>query len=67
MGPHVHEITYEPLIHTTLYVMLLIRANPFHGQVGGGGVGGGWALEILTFLGLKWNWPNGSMQLHRAQ
>ncbi len=32
-----------------------------------GHVGGGWALEILTFLGPKWLSPNGSMPFHRAQ
>jgi len=31
--------------------MLLMRANPLRGQVGGG-----WALEIETFLGpVKWH------------
>jgi hypothetical protein len=40
---HVHKTTYGPLIDTALYVMLLMRANPLLGQVGGG-----WALEILT-------------------
>jgi hypothetical protein len=44
MGAHVHKITDEPLINTALYVMLLMRANPLLGQVGGG-----WILEILTF------------------
>jgi hypothetical protein len=33
-------------INTALCVMLLMRAYPLLGQVGGG-----WALEILTFLG----------------
>ncbi len=32
----VHKTTYGPLIDTALYVMLLMRANPFLGQVGGG-------------------------------
>jgi hypothetical protein len=32
-------------------VMLLMRANPLRGQVGGG-----WALEIETFFGpMKWH------------
>jgi hypothetical protein len=44
-GAHVHKTTYGPLIDTHLYVMFLMRANPLLGQVGGG-----WALEILTFL-----------------
>jgi hypothetical protein len=33
---------YGPVIFTAQYVMLLMRANPLLGQVGGG-----WALEIL--------------------
>ncbi len=33
---HVHKTTYGPLIDTALYVMLLMRANPLLGQVGGG-------------------------------
>jgi hypothetical protein len=37
---------------TGLYVMLLMRANSFLGQVGGC-----WALKILTFLGPKWHSP----------
>jgi hypothetical protein len=37
---------YGPMIYTAPYVMLLIRANPFQGQVGGG-----CALEIETILG----------------
>jgi hypothetical protein len=36
--------------------------NPLHRQVGGG-----WALEISTFLGPKWHSPTGSMPFHRAQ
>ncbi len=32
----------------TLYVLLLMQANPLLGQVGEG-----WAVEILTFLGPK--------------
>ncbi len=36
---------YGPMIFTAPYVMLLMRANPSRGQVGGG-----WALEIKTFL-----------------
>jgi hypothetical protein len=42
---HVHKTTNGPLIDMTLYVMLLIWANPLLGQVGGG-----WALGISTFL-----------------
>jgi hypothetical protein len=41
---HVHKTTYGPLIDTALYIMLLMRANPLLGQVGGG-----WALEIRLF------------------
>ncbi len=33
---HVHKSTYRPLIDRALYVMLLMRANPLLGQVGGG-------------------------------
>ncbi len=47
-GAHVHKTTYEPLIDTDLYLVLLMWANPFLGKVGGGG---GWALDILTFRG----------------
>jgi hypothetical protein len=36
------------MIDTAPYEMLLMRTNPLLGQVGGG-----WALEILTFLGPK--------------
>jgi hypothetical protein len=35
------------MIYAAQFVMLLMRANPLRGQVGGG-----WALEIETFLGL---------------
>ncbi len=45
VGAHVHKTTYEPLINTPLYVMLLMQANP----------GEGWALKISTFLGPKRN------------
>ncbi len=39
------------MINTAPYVMLLMRANPLRGQVGGG-----WALEIETFFGpMKWH------------
>jgi hypothetical protein len=50
------------MVYTALYVMCLMRADPLLGQVGGG-----WALEISTFLGPKWHSPNGSIQFHRAQ
>jgi hypothetical protein len=45
---HVHKTTYGPLIDMALYVMLLMRENPLLGQVGGG-----WTLEISSFLGPK--------------
>jgi hypothetical protein len=41
------------MIYTAQYEMLLMRANPLRGQVGGS-----WALEIDTFLG--------PVKLHRA-
>jgi hypothetical protein len=59
---HVHKTTYGPLIDTAVYVVLLMRANPLRGQVGGG-----WAVEMSTFFGSKWHSPNGSMPFHRAQ
>jgi hypothetical protein len=59
---HVHKTTYGPLMDNALYVMLSMRANPLLGHVGGG-----WALEISTFLGPKWHSPDGSMPFHRAQ
>jgi hypothetical protein len=39
---------YAPMIYTAPYVMFLMRADPLRGQVGGG-----WALEIETFLGTE--------------
>jgi hypothetical protein len=36
---------YAPMFYTVLYVMCLMRADPLLGQVGGG-----WALEISTFM-----------------
>jgi hypothetical protein len=62
VGAHVHKTTYGPLVDTALYLILLMRANPLQGQGGGG-----WSLEIWTFLGPKWQSPNGSMPFHRAQ
>jgi hypothetical protein len=38
---------YGPMIYPARYVVLLIRANPLGGQVGGG-----WAMEIETFSAL---------------
>jgi hypothetical protein len=42
--------------------MLLMPADPLLGKVGGG-----WALDISTFLGPKWHSPEGSIPFHRAQ
>ncbi len=50
------------MIYTSLYVMILMRADPLLGQVGEG-----WALEISSFLGPKWHLPNGSIPFQRAQ
>jgi hypothetical protein len=58
----VHKITYAPMIYTALCIMFWMRAYPLLGQVGGG-----WALEISSFLGPKWHSPIGSMPFHRAQ
>jgi hypothetical protein len=61
---------------TVIAVMLLNRTGgvvralkpPLGGQHPVlGQVGGGWALEISTFLGPKWHSPIGSMPFHRAQ
>ncbi len=39
------------MIYTAPYVILLMRANLLQGQVGGG-----WALEMESFLGpVKWH------------
>ncbi len=39
------------MIYTSPYVIFLMSADPLRGQVGGG-----WALEIETFLGpVKWH------------
>jgi hypothetical protein len=53
---------YTPMIYTAPFIMFCMRAYPLRGQVGGG-----WALEILSFLGPKWQSPIGSMPFHRAQ
>jgi hypothetical protein len=57
---HVHKTTFEPLIGTALYVIPLMRTNPLLWQMGGG-----WAVEIATFLAR--HSPNGSMPFHRAR
>ncbi len=56
VGANVLKTSYRPLIDTALYVMLLMRANPLLGKVGGC-----WALEISPFWA-----PNGTMPFHRA-
>ncbi len=61
VGAHVHKTTHELLMDTVLCVMLLMRANPRLGQMGGG-----WALEISTFLGPKWHLPEGLMPFQKA-
>jgi hypothetical protein len=39
------------MIYGAPYAMLLMQANPLRGQVGGG-----WALEVETFLGpVNWH------------
>jgi hypothetical protein len=39
------------MIYTATFLMSLMRANPLWGQVGGG-----WAMEIETFLGpVEWH------------
>ncbi len=40
------------MIYTATYVVLLMRAYPLRGQVGGD-----WALEIETFLGERYLRP----------
>ncbi len=37
---------YAPMIYTTPCIMFLMRADTLRGRVGGG-----WALEIKSFLG----------------
>jgi hypothetical protein len=47
MSKEVHRYIiaiYGPMIYMAPYVMVLMRADPLRGQVGGG-----WALEIETF------------------
>jgi hypothetical protein len=42
---------YAPMIYVVLCVMFLMQADTLNGQVGGG-----WALEISSFLGpVKWH------------
>jgi hypothetical protein len=43
---------YAPMIYTDPCVTLLMRADPLRGKLGGG-----WTLEIESFLGpVKWKW-----------
>ncbi len=50
----VHKTTNTPMIYTALCIMFWMHAYPLWGQVGGG-----WALEFESFLGLvKWHWAN---------
>jgi hypothetical protein len=46
----VHKTTNAPMIYTALCIMFWMRAYLLLGQVGGG-----WALEISSFLGPKWH------------
>jgi hypothetical protein len=46
----VHKTTYEPMVYTALWIMFWMPAFPLLGQVGGG-----WALEFLSFWA-----PNGT-------
>jgi hypothetical protein len=42
---------YDPMIYKSPCLMVLVWADPLRGQVGGG-----WTLEIETFLGdMKWH------------
>ncbi len=58
----VHKTTYAPMIYTALCLMFWMHAYPLLRQVGGG-----WALEISSFLGPKWHSPICSLPFHRAQ
>jgi hypothetical protein len=58
---------YAPMIYTAPFIMFWMRAYPLRGQVGGG-----WAREIESFLGLvKWHradmrvpfWPQKRLQI----
>ena len=56
----VHKTTYAPMyrpVHNVWDTCISIL----------GQVGGGWAMEISSFLGPKWQWPICSMSFHRAQ
>ncbi len=62
---------YAPMLYTAPCVMFLMRADTLRGQVGGG-----WALEIETFLGpVKWHradrqvpfWAHKTRDKHRLR
>jgi hypothetical protein len=54
---------YVPIIYAAPCVMFLMRADPLRGQVGGG-----WAMEIESFLGpVKWHRADRRLPFHRAQ
>ncbi len=57
-----HKTTYALMIYTALCMMFWMRVYPLLGQVGGG-----WALEISSFLGPKWHLPISSMPFYRAK
>jgi hypothetical protein len=48
--------TYD--LYSPVLIMFWMRAYPLQGQVGGG-----WAVEISSFLGPKWHSPIGSWPL----
>jgi hypothetical protein len=51
MGQSFILTIYAPMIYTAPCLMFLMRADTLRGQVGGG-----WALEISSFLGpVKWH------------
>ncbi len=58
----VHKTNDAPIIYKALCIMFWMCAYPLLGQVGGG-----WAQEILIFLGPKWRSPIDSMPFHKAQ
>ncbi len=50
------------MIYTALCIIFWMCAYPLLWQMGGG-----WALEISSFLGPKWDSPIGPMPFYRAQ
>jgi hypothetical protein len=61
LKPPVGSFTLNHIKLLNGHVHNAFDAGSIHGQVGGG-----WALEILTFFGPKWHSSIGSMQFHRA-